>query len=108
MRISDWSSDVCSSDLSARVHSDEMPVRLSSRDLFPGPNAVATHRFVDRQLSALAAGEDASLVRPRHALMAMGPGAKPRGDSGVREALREPDRDAGQEDRKRTRLNSSH
>src|SRR3546814_2383400 len=74
-----------------------MPVRLSSRDLFPGPNAVATHRFVDRQLSALAAGEDASLVRPRHALMAMGPGAKPRGDSGVREALREPDRDAGQD-----------
>src|SRR3546814_13680242 len=73
------------------------PTRVLSDRLFPGPNSVATYRFVDRQLSARASGEDASLVRPRHALMAMGPGAKPRGDSGVREALREPDRDAGQD-----------
>ena len=56
---------------------------LSSRDLFPGPNTLAVHSLADRELSVLAADGDANVVGHRHALTPMGPGDKPRGDSGV-------------------------
>src|SRR3546814_7197179 len=78
MRISDWSSDVCSSDLRAtpftRGTLTPTTPRLSSRDLFPGPNALTAQS---------AAGRNANVAGNRHALTPLGPGNKSRDDSGV-------------------------
>jgi hypothetical protein len=57
--------------------------RLSSRDLFPGPNARAVSDAVRSRDVVIAAGSDAFTARNRHAVTAMGPGNKCRDDSGV-------------------------
>src|SRR3546814_13165007 len=67
MRISDWSSDVCSSDL--------CPRRL---------------KILPLRGEAFAAGGDAIVARHRHALMPMGPGDKRRDDSCAYGAVEKP------------------
>src|SRR3546814_11369926 len=61
MRISDWSSDVCSSDLSARAARgaalDAVPDRDSRADLLAGRNhSGADHRPLPRHRRAIRAG----------------------------------------------------
>src|SRR3546814_14739868 len=51
--------------------------------LVPGTQCPSRLKALPLRDGAFAAGGDAIVARPRHALMAMGPGAKPRGDSGV-------------------------
>ncbi|MEQ9607284.1 MAG: UPF0280 family protein, partial [Kiloniellaceae bacterium] len=57
--------------------------RVSSRDLFPGPNALAVADVVRSRGKALAAGRDVFMASDRHAVTPMGPGIKCRDDSGA-------------------------
>src|SRR3546814_5455048 len=97
MRISDWSSDVCSSDLRQEMDQPRLDVEAALVALLAGDRS----RQVGGAVIGLLARDDALLFRPaQHVVEEVG------------EAQRRVDRRraAGGEahDRKRTRLNSSH
>src|SRR3546814_9227776 len=107
MRISDWSSDVCSADLQAR--GDRRALRDEATEI---EHALVLHigrifARVGGVVARMAArgvrtGDD---PRTRHKSGDVGLGLVERGDPGL--ALAEY-RDRGVEDRKSTRLNSRH
>src|SRR3546814_12245740 len=65
MRISDWSSDVCSSDLARTLASYEIPVRCGSA-AFAGGHLVGVHRQAHRapRLAPFEAGVDENAIEP--------------------------------------------
>src|SRR3546814_3040665 len=100
MRISDWSSDVCSSDLRARR---EIP---SGEEWFAGAgdqrhDAGVAGRIRDGR--RLLDGEGEGFGRPRHEILSTAFGR-----AEYLEPPQRPHRGDGGEDRKSTRLNSSH
>src|SRR3546814_5842096 len=74
MRISDWSSDVCSSDLSRHT-------KAVVPGLVPGTQCPSRLKVQPLKGGAFAAGADAIAARHRHTLMPLGPGDKRRDDS---------------------------
>src|SRR3546814_4350797 len=101
MRISDWSSDVCSSDLQA--HPVAVPEAVL-HDPFEGP-PVRMH--LDRRANGAAVvaadvGRPAADMRPDHAILVPQCREQLGGGVGI------PVEVAAVEDRKSTRLNSSH
>src|SRR3546814_1467077 len=102
MRISDWSSDVCSSDLASQDKLDAAVKTLEDAghtDALPGANVEAKPETTDPEIAA-------NLVEPEKA-----PSLE---DSAMSENIANPPKpDAPKEkpkagDRKSTRLNSSH
>src|SRR3546814_2855795 len=85
MRISDWSSDVCSSDLVAPIAALD-------------PAAGRDHQDVAR-LGAIERAVNPQIVEHRHHYRIGGPGHS---------HVRRDGLDRGRQDRKSTRLNSSH
>src|SRR3546814_5964839 len=111
MRISDWSSDVCSSDLAADVTA--RVVLLEGRSIEPGNEALVRLQL-DRPIGALA--RDRFILRDQSAQHTIGGGRIIDPFPPLRGARR-PDRlamlgaldeDDPVPDRKSTRLNSSH
>src|SRR3546814_4073841 len=94
MRISDWSSDVCSSDLEADQNADH-----EGDHLVPGHRRqAATDRQIaaGHQQAADIAGEDDAVI------------GRPQPVHGDPEREGQAKRDGGKRDRKSTRLTSSH
>src|SRR3546814_2402976 len=102
MRISDWSSDVCSSDLSFRHYAaaNELRSKLIPYDpshveeMVRGARSVFTREFLHRRTAATAVAATAVAARP---IFIVG---LPRSGSTLVEQILA--------DRKSTRLNSSH
>src|SRR3546814_7578779 len=112
MRISDWSSDVCSSDLAAHavgVAVDAAPghdVARHARGLAgrrPDHECLAPLHAADGERAAEPAAFAGQLVRVR-----VGHELHPREAVGLEEALAAGKAGEGGADRKSTRLNSSH
>src|SRR3546814_1146347 len=105
MRISDWSSDVCSSDLSIVGHEDALHLHLGALERIP--------TGLDRKPIHVAHPEWIALHEPAevgamHVVVGK-PEVRRCGLRHPREDMLHPDRDVRfQTDRKSTRLNSSH
>src|SRR3546814_8589102 len=115
MRISDWSSDVCSSDL---IYRDRSPIS-KSQDLVPLYRPTATDTDIDTiRVYERSTGKDRVLVGPQMSAGWRNNGGNPKyiGFSAKRRYAISADSKylfvayGGQihKDRKRTRLNSSH
>src|SRR3546814_1242823 len=104
MRISDWSSDVCSSDLpAADAHRLEPITNIAAAHLVEHRRSDAHARHTDRMTERNAGAIDVQNVEPAVAF-APAPLLED-GENLGREGLVEFDQS---EDRKSTRLNSSH
>src|SRR3546814_1769734 len=104
MRISDWSSDVCSSDLAEPAHQHRRRVLAAYiTEMEPGRNDGQILKITDIGLLESGGGESGDGYR--HSLEALV--APPRGDDDIAQTIR----GIGlfcRLDRKSTRLNSSH
>src|SRR3546814_2446033 len=74
MRISDWSSDVCSSDLAKAVSSDPCGLRLRMNVLDPVESGGGIGQFADAVVEAALAAADTAKVEPQHGKAAIGKG----------------------------------
>src|SRR3546814_7174009 len=110
MRISDWSSDVCSSDLIERIARDRMIARAAMRQFAFIQSDVIED---EGRAGKIAVEREEGRDRPRRAVQ---PRQRDMGDEGARfgrdadagEQLVDLAVERGERDRKSTRLNSSH
>src|SRR3546814_4545204 len=110
MRISDWSSDVCSSDLAGRTLNARRPKTPREDTIQPAP-AMITSRKHTRRIAMQAPLKLAALLLALAAVAMPATAAARDNDRGHRGHDRSSyyDRDRrGHQDRKSTRLNSSH
>src|SRR3546814_1618235 len=99
MRISDWSSDVCSSDLAERTEYPlfrELPQRFSAR---------RAHHFGQQDIAGVGVGESRARIEQQAALALHHRDQTRLGQVIAALAFREPEEKI---DRKSKRLNSSH
>src|SRR3546814_1299766 len=94
MRISDWSSDVCSSDLGGRLKLDPDVRRLLDDDVLLRQRLL---EGIEDQVGLEPAGARLLAQGRKAHLQHVDPGQRPADDAGLRRG-----------DRKSTRLNSSH